>query len=59
MWTHLHNACIVNEVMLPAAHETLGILLKSLSLHWFLLHLHILSSRWQARNDFNKKKTAI
>lgn len=40
------------------AHRTWGILLKSHSLHWVLLHLHSQSARWQARIHFHKKETA-
>lgn len=43
---------------LVVAHGTRGILLKSHSLHWAVLHLHSQSARWQARINFHKKETA-
>lgn len=48
----------VLEVTWVAARGTGGSLLRSCSLHWALLHLHIQSARWQARIDFHKKETA-
>lgn len=48
----------VLKVTWVVARGTGGILLKSCSLHWVLLHLHIQSARWQARINFHKKETA-
>lgn len=56
---HPMHARTVYKVTLGTAHGTQGILLKNLSLNWFLLHSHIPSAKWHARIDFNKKETAI
>lgn len=50
------HACVVYKVILAVAQR---ILFKSLSLKWFLLHLHISEPGGKTRINFNKTETAI